>query len=51
MIQLENVSGGAKCIYHGAGVLFSLNPLGFAINYFTGNFSSVYECWNNNHNE
>jgi hypothetical protein len=51
IIQLESVSGGAKCIYHGMGVLLAGNPIGFAINYFSGNFKAVYECWNNIHKE
>jgi bacteriocin-like protein len=51
MSEMENVSGGAKCIYHGMGVLLAGNPIGFAINYFSGNFNAVYECWNNRHKE
>jgi hypothetical protein len=47
--QLEKNSGGAKCIYHAIGAMFGFNPMGFVINYFSGNYRSVYECWNNNH--
>ncbi|WP_291399528.1 hypothetical protein [Daejeonella sp.] len=44
-VEMSNIQGGIKCIYHFMAVL----PLGIW-NVF-GNGKSVIECWNNHHKE
>ncbi|MFJ1323278.1 hypothetical protein ACILDT_09720 [Capnocytophaga canis] len=51
--QMEDVQGGAKCIYHFmlATATFGFGPIAWAANWYGGNYNSVYECWNNIHEE
>ena len=51
--KMSNINGGAKCIYHAAiaTATVGMGPLAWAINYFSGNYRAVGECWNNTHNE
>lgn len=51
--KMEAINGGAKCIYHGMLALatIGLGPISWAANYFSGNYNSVAECWNNRHKE
>jgi len=42
--KMAEISGGAKCIYHGIGAFFGL--VGVILN-----ASAVIDCWNNVHVE
>ncbi|MDR0333548.1 MAG: hypothetical protein LBI15_08795 [Dysgonamonadaceae bacterium] len=42
--QMLEVSGGAKCIYHGLMLLGGFGPI-----HYLWNLSKVVECWNNEH--
>ncbi|MDN3587356.1 hypothetical protein QWY86_11795 [Pedobacter aquatilis] len=42
--KMSSVNGGAKCIYHVAGLWLGL--IGVALN-----ANAVIECWNNSHSE
>lgn len=51
--KMTQINGGAKCIYHAmiAVGTIGLGPISWFINYKSGNYNSVYQCWNNNHSE